>query len=116
MLVPTVLLLLNNDMATRSDVRDILSLPGRSKQPLSTEGPQAATSASGGSAAPKRNNPSSKVPKPKLDGISRELYALLGDNAPSLSMGPDGPFGIVSGVRGKFMPKFKRRPHKAQRW
>lgn len=51
--------------ASGADIRDILSLPGPSNTP---------------SAAPR------KAPKAqKPEGISRELYSLIGDHAPSLA-------------------------------
>lgn len=90
-------------MATGSDVRDILSLQAQA------EGPSSSTQR-----AQPPPNPSKKK-KPKMDGISRELYALLGDNTPSLTFtqgaGVDGQF-----VGGKFMPKFKKRPQRVQKW
>jgi hypothetical protein len=50
--------------ASGADIRDILSLPGPSSTPV----------------APR------KVPKAqKPEGISRELYSLIGDHAPSLA-------------------------------
>jgi DNA methyltransferase 1-associated protein 1 len=60
-----------------------------------------------------------KKKKQKMDGISRELYALLGDNTPSLTFGQGGlggDLGSSSLGKGKFMPKFKRRPQKVQGW
>jgi DNA methyltransferase 1-associated protein 1 len=54
-----------------------------------------------------------------MDGISRELYALLGDNTPSLTFAQshigDG-LGSSTGGAGRFMPKFKKRPQKVQKW
>ncbi|QRW01971.1 SWR1-complex protein 4 [Ceratobasidium sp. AG-Ba] len=52
-------------MASSADVRDILSLPA----------------ASGSTVAPRKLT--SNAPK-KPDGISREVYALIGDNSPTL--------------------------------
>lgn len=54
-----------------------------------------------------------------MDGISRELYALLGDNTPSLTFtqaGLGGDVGLSGSGKGKFMPKFKKRPQKVQGW
>ncbi|KAF8592184.1 hypothetical protein K439DRAFT_1400961 [Ramaria rubella] len=73
--------------ASGADIRDILSLPGPSSTPAA---------------------PSRKVPKPqKPEGISRELYSLIGDNAPSLA----------AVQRAK--PKLKQKPdlgHGKVRW
>lgn len=87
---------------TSNDVRDILSLPERQRNP------------SGASSSRKQR--SSKPPptaapkptKPKYDGMTRELFALLGDNAPSLAMS--------QAAGSSFRPKFKRRTGKAKRW
>lgn len=59
-----------------------------------------------------------KKKKPRADGISRELYALLGDNTPSLTFAQGG-IGDAQGLSGssnKFMPKFKKRPQRVQKW
>lgn len=65
--------------ASSADIRDILSLPGPSATPA---------------AAPPRKPPKAQKP----EGISRELYSLIGDHAPSL----------VAVQRPK--PKLKQRP------
>ena len=81
-------------MASSSDVRAILSLPP-----------------AGGASSSSFQAPTRKLvhPTKKPDGISRELYALMGDNAPSLisaqSLG-GGDKGKVrykeaKGMRGK---------------
>ena len=98
-------------MATGKDVRDIFAIQG-----------QASSSTNSGirSSTANRNNvgnPShpNKKKKTKVDGISRELYALLGDNTPSLTFA-QGSGGVNSGSggesqeSGRFMPKFKKRP------
>jgi DNA methyltransferase 1-associated protein 1 len=95
-------------MATGSDVRDILSLPQQgSSQPSSLPRSQ------------QHQHQQRKKKKPKMDGISRELYALLGDNTPSLTFsqaGLGGDVGTSGSGKGKFMPKFKKRPQKVQGW
>lgn len=94
-------------MATGSDVRDILSLSGGSNP------------APGGSSnrrgAARRSGPpgAAALKKPgRVDGMTRELYALLGDNVPSLAIAQahTGPGAA------KFRPKFKRRPQKSRAW
>lgn len=105
-------------MATGSDVRDILSLPSTSS---ARAGPS--------SAAPTRRPQQSTMPgskkakKPRMDGISRELYALLGDNSPGLTLahgtpgsaGPDASHGAGEGAN-RFMPKYRKRPQRVQKW
>lgn len=51
--------------------------------------------------------------------MTRELFALLGDNAPTLAMahGLDAESKhALGGVGGMFKPKFKRRKEKARQW
>lgn len=74
-------------MATASDVRAILSLPQ-------------STSVSSSSAAKKASAPR------KPEGISRELYSLIGDSAPSL---------VAQYARPKFKPKLDLNKGKS-RW
>lgn len=96
-------------MATGSDVRDILSLP----QQGSSQAPSSSLPHSQNHAQQRKKK------KPKMDGISRELYALLGDNTPSLTFtqaGLGGDVGASGSGKGKFMPKFKRKPQKVQGW
>ncbi|UZJ56179.1 hypothetical protein CBS101457_005499 [Exobasidium rhododendri] len=100
-------------MATGSDVRDILSLPQQSSQAQSSS--QALSTPSNA----QHHQQQRKKKKQKMDGISRELYALLGDNTPSLTFSQGGLAGDVGGSgtgKGKFMPKFKRKPQKVQSW
>lgn len=59
-------LFLNQMAASAADVRSILSLPGISSTPAQTKKPAA-------------------VSARKPEGISRELYSLIGDSAPSLA-------------------------------
>ena len=75
-----------------SDVRDILSLPARQAETRTSRGPPPL--------------PGDNRGKQRPEGMSRELYALLGPNAPSLLMG----HGIepVAGTRA-FQPKFRRQ-------
>ncbi|PWN40910.1 hypothetical protein IE81DRAFT_315946 [Ceraceosorus guamensis] len=107
-------------MATRSDVRDIFSLPDRtgasSSKPSkrTTNGPSNISSSTS-SGPPGLLSTKSKSSKPKVDGMTRELYALLGDNAPTLNVS----HAVVAGGHNemfKFRPKFKKRPNKAQKW
>lgn len=88
------------------DVRDILSLPKRSAQ---EPGP---------SRAPVRAPPilpGDARPKQRPEGMSRELYALLGPNAPSLVMGQaEGPGSDRAGSVRAFQPKFQRKAQAAQ--
>lgn len=108
---------------TSNDVRDILSLPERpASQPSSSA--QASGSSSRNRKSSGSNNPhpssaaSASRPKPKYDGMTRELFALLGDNAPSLAMthGLDAEGKPVMGLGGLFKPKFKRRKEKVRQW
>lgn len=83
-----------------SDVRDILSLPSRAA-PDAARPPVRAPPTLPGDARPKH----------RPEGMSRELYALLGPNAPSLVMSgaavpPDG-MG-AGGLQHAFQPKFQR--------
>ncbi|PWN20577.1 hypothetical protein BCV69DRAFT_282786 [Microstroma glucosiphilum] len=106
-------------MATASgkDVRDILNLPQRQHND-----PSSSTQATASTSRPPTGPPTQKTKsKPKIDGITRELHALLGDNAPSLAvahtearamLGQDGAGGAARGFR----PKFKRKEKKATGW
>ena len=97
-----------------SDVRDILSLPNR-----------ATTAESGQHRAPARAPPTlpgDTRQKQRPEGMSRELYALLGPNAPSLVMSSaaGGPDGLASsgGAQPTFQPKFQRKANSGvvRRW
>ncbi|BGP04839.1 SWR1-complex protein 4 [Rhodotorula toruloides] len=71
-------------MASAKDVRDILQLgaaPSPSLQPAKRSGPPG-------------------PPTKRLDGITRELYALIGDNAPTLA--------LAQPVKPKFKERAKR--------
>ncbi|PWN50251.1 hypothetical protein IE53DRAFT_387451 [Violaceomyces palustris] len=96
---------------TSNDVRDILSLPDRSRSVAA--GPSRPQTKS--SKPPQHGQ---QKPKPKYDGITRELFALLGDNAPSLAMAQGLGLGVGADGKAKagFRPKFKKRPGKARRW
>lgn len=104
-------------MASGKDVRDIFAIQGQASS---------STNSGNRSNTANRNNVGSsshpnKKKKTKVDGISRELYALLGDNTPSLTFA-QGSGGVNSGSggesqeSGRFMPKFKKRPQKTQKW
>jgi DNA methyltransferase 1-associated protein 1 len=67
-------------MASSADVRDILSLPASSSALLPTAKKIVAS-----------------APTRKPDGISREVYALIGDNSPAL-------------VQSYAAPKLKQKP------
>lgn len=71
------------------DVRSILNLP------------QAGSSAVSSSSAPRR----STAPPKKPDGISRELYALIGNNAPSLAEAQ----ASIAAVKYRDRPKLKAK-------
>jgi len=73
---------------TSQDVRSILNLP--------LAGPSGS-----GSSAPRR---SAAAPR-KPDGISRELYALIGDNAPSLAEAQ----ASIAAVKYRDRPKLKAK-------
>lgn len=123
-------------MATGSDVRDILSLPaassGRGSGVLASQPQPQHSEASSSSRGPQYVPPHGahggarpKPKKPRVDGISRELYALLGDSTPSLTFahgipgsGGDGlgGGGGAGDASGKFMPKYRKRPQRVQRW
>lgn len=105
-------------MATGKDVRDIFAI-SQGQSSSSTSNGNRSNNANRNN-GPTSSNPNKKK-KPKVDGISRELYALLGDNTPSLTFAQGG--GIGSGnaggesqESGRFMPKFKKRPQKTQKW
>ena len=103
-------------MTTGSDVRDILSLP----QQQSLQGQSSSQAVSSSSQTHHSQANQRRKKKQKMDGISRELYALLGDNTPSLTFsqaglgGEDGANSL--NAKGKFMPKFKRKPQRVQGW
>ncbi|GAA6001875.1 hypothetical protein JCM10207_002360 [Rhodosporidiobolus poonsookiae] len=80
-------------MASARDVRDIMQL-----------GPTA--SASSLMQPTKRSGPP-KLPAKRQDGITRELYALIGDNAPTLA--------LAQPVKPKFKER-KRREKSTVRW
>ncbi len=114
---------------TSNDVRDILSLPERSGARPSSSSAHASGSSSSRNrkASGSHHNPhpstaaASSRQKPKYDGMTRELFALLGDNAPTLAMahglGAEGSHAGGSGVGALFKPKFKRsRKEKVQQW
>ncbi|EPQ27444.1 uncharacterized protein PFL1_06888 [Pseudozyma flocculosa PF-1] len=124
---------------TSNDVRDILSLPASSNNVAgaasvgsgANTGASAIAGPSSLSSARSRHRSSSrakhahhgppgstpKATRPKLDGMTRELFALLGDNAPSLAMA-QGLAGGIAGADGKagFRPKFRKRPGRAKKW
>lgn len=74
---------------TSQDVRSILNLP------------QAGPSAPSASSSSKRSAPQHRKP----DGISRELYALIGDNAPSLAEAQ----ASIAAVKYRDRPKLKAK-------
>ncbi|SPC61184.1 related to SWC4 - component of the Swr1p complex [Ustilago sp. UG-2017b] len=110
---------------TSNDVRDILSLPERSSsRPSSSAQASGSSSRNRKSSSSHNSNPhpssvaAASRQKPKYDGMTRELFALLGDNAPTLAMAQgldaEGKHGL--GVGGLFKPKFKKRKEKAKQW
>ncbi|CAO1624477.1 unnamed protein product [Sympodiomycopsis kandeliae] len=116
--------------ASGKDVRDILSIP-QGASSTSSAGPVAGPSSSSApSARPPTGPPSRHRPnkKPKIDGITRELHALLGDNAPSLAVAhhdarlmlgeADGEAGAQAGPgEGGYRPKYvKRKERKPRKW
>ncbi|TKY85176.1 hypothetical protein EX895_006256 [Sporisorium graminicola] len=111
---------------TSNDVRDILSLPERSNSRPSSSSAHAPGSSSRNRKASSshNNNPhpsaaaSASRQKPKYDGMTRELFALLGDNAPTLAMahGLDADGKSGTGMGALFKPKFKRRKEKVRQW
>jgi DNA methyltransferase 1-associated protein 1 len=101
-------------MASSSDVRDIFSLPAPGSGASSSRraaparrGPPTAPGASGsGKAAAGAKKP---------DGLTRELYALLGDSVPSLAIAR-AEFEDAQAAKARLKPKFKKRPMKAKQW
>ncbi|PKI84997.1 swr complex subunit [Malassezia vespertilionis] len=92
-----------------NDVRDILS--------LSNGAPGVGTKASRASRAPPTLSNDVR-PKARPEGMSRELYALLGPNAPSLVMANGAPldggdYHDYASIQGAFQPKFVRKPNTA---
>lgn len=81
--------LANRNIMTSKDVRDIMQLGPAPTGGLSTGGKR-----SGGPPVPQLSR------QPRPDGITRELYALIGDNNPSLAM---------LGQPALAKPKFKER-------
>lgn len=79
-----------------TDVRSILDLPARENN---------ASTSAGQATAPRRGLPGTKKP----DGISRELYALIGDNAPFLAETQ----ATLSATKYRERPKPK---HKDAKW
>lgn len=102
---------------TSNDVRDILSLPESSGSRPSGSSSSRNRKASGSNPHPSIAASASRS-KPKYDGLTRELFALLGDNAPTLAMAQS--LGLesksASGVGALFKPKFKRRKEKVKSW
>lgn len=86
-------------MASAQDVRDILEIPA------DAAGTSASASASASAAAAPSGNAVAR-PRPRVDGISRELYALLGSNAPSLALAPERPGAKSAGK--KYNPRVRK--------
>lgn len=84
-------------MASAQDVRDILDLPAEGTSATA----HASVTASSGIAAP----PTARV-RPRVDGITRELYALLGSNAPSLALASEHRPGPKPGSK-KYNPRLR---------
>ncbi|KAJ9477784.1 SWR1-complex protein 4 [Pseudozyma hubeiensis] len=108
---------------TSNDVRDILSLPERSgSRPSSSAHASSSSSKQRKSSSSHNPHPSAAASasrsKPKYDGMTRELFALLGDNAPTLAMthGLDAEGKPGMGTGAMFKPKFKRRKEKVRQW
>ena len=78
-------------MAGASDIRDIMELSAPSDAPKPS----------------KRTQPSAAVPR--LTGISREIYALMGDRAPPIPIGD-------SMTKYKSKPKYQQRDWKPRKW
>lgn len=93
-------------MTSKNDARDILSLGSNSSSN---------TNSKSSKSSKKTAKPSSTTRATEL-GISRELYALLGDNAPSLSLNPNNLNNPLLPKGKNFKPKFKRKPTKAKKW
>lgn len=74
---------------TSQDVRSILNLP------------QAGSSSDPSGPAPRRSTAQPRKP----DGISRELYALIGNNAPSLAEAQES----IAAVKYRDRPKLKAK-------
>ena len=86
-----------------SDVRDILSLPNRTNA-------EAGPSRAQVRAPPVL--PGDARPKQRPEGMSRELYSLLGPNAPSLVMANGAAAhgaNEAAGLQRAFRPKFQRK-------
>ncbi|GAA6032693.1 hypothetical protein JCM8097_000745 [Rhodosporidiobolus ruineniae] len=84
-------------MATSRDVRDIMQLgpaPSAAGPSMSMQPPPA-----------KRSGPPGP-PQPRMAGIARELYALIGDNAPTLA--------LAQPVKPKFKERIRRDKPTAQ--
>ncbi|PWZ00992.1 hypothetical protein BCV70DRAFT_199353 [Testicularia cyperi] len=104
---------------TSNDVRDILSLPERpGSRPSSSSHASASSSRHRKAANPHPSSAAAARQRPKYEGITRELFALLGDNAPTLAMtqgiGAEGK--PTAGVGAILKPKFKRKKEKARAW
>ncbi|KAE8270897.1 hypothetical protein A4X09_0g1460 [Tilletia walkeri] len=116
-----------------TDVRDVLGISGGASKEASSRSNQLANNSNGNNSnkgAPSRSRgpPTQTQARPaRPEGITRELYALLGDNAPSLSLAASagGGFGIGSsdlvgggggGGAKKFRPKFQRKLRPVRKW
>lgn len=112
---------------TGKDARDILSIPegGGGGAASSNAGPSSSSSSRPPAGPPTHSSSHKHRSKPKIDGITRELHALLGDNAPSIAVAHhDG--GGDEGQQGSYdldpssasrRPKFvKRRDRKVRGW
>ncbi|KAK0531395.1 swr complex subunit [Tilletia horrida] len=105
-----------------NDVRDVLGINGASKEAGPSKQNQRASGSSSSRSKPQGAPPSSQPrASSRPEGVTRELYALLGDNAPSIALaataaGAPGVGTDVDAGGKKFRPKFQRRLKPARKW
>jgi len=82
----------------QNDVRDIMQLPAKAA-PTSVP--------SGSGSRPSKGPPKARAKR--VEGMTRELYSLMGDNAPSIALAMNGP------KQPKMKDRFKAKA-KAVKW
>ncbi|KAL9938759.1 hypothetical protein V8E36_002478 [Tilletia maclaganii] len=104
-----------------ADVRDVLGITDASKEAGSSSSKDRKTVSTSTRSKPPPYQTTSQRNTSRPEGITRELYALLGDNAPRISLSVTAVGAPKSntepGAGGKkFRPKFQRRLKSARRW
>ncbi|KAK0555832.1 swr complex subunit [Tilletia horrida] len=107
--------------AEARDVRDVLGIPESSKVATASTSASATASSSRPSRSRQKSSQPSQSRQSRPEGVTRELYALLGDHAPSLSLsatsvGAPKVGTDASGTGKKFRSKYQRRLKPARKW